>query len=237
MFIFGFLKEGEYQLGLLSGGSDKVLQTKFALHWRTPKSLEICLRSIKRTSIILQLSQAAVLHLRDRNWEWKLELFDVINFLNEGCGYFKNVSNFGKSWLLPLLLASADSSCCAGGCSFSCSAWGNHPLRSFLDPSSSQTDFHSALLNLLELLSASRLQKRGWEVQLSAVALHLTLSLIWEEGRSQGGVGHSHSLVLSLVTNKSTWQSALPAPGVYNDAKGQGRSAAQGISLGSCKQG
>lgn len=32
VFILGFLKEGEYQLGLLSGGSDKVLQTKFALH-------------------------------------------------------------------------------------------------------------------------------------------------------------------------------------------------------------
>lgn len=31
MFILGFLKEGEYQMCLLSGGSDKVLQTKFAL--------------------------------------------------------------------------------------------------------------------------------------------------------------------------------------------------------------
>lgn len=60
VFILGFLKEGEYQLCLLSGGSDKVLQAKFALHWRTPNSLQICLRSIKRTIIILQLSQAAV---------------------------------------------------------------------------------------------------------------------------------------------------------------------------------
>lgn len=59
VFILGFLKEGEYQLCLSSGGSDKVLQTKFALHWRTLKSLQICLRSIKRASIILQLSQAA----------------------------------------------------------------------------------------------------------------------------------------------------------------------------------
>lgn len=32
VFLLGFMKEGEYQLCLLSGGSDKVLQTKFALH-------------------------------------------------------------------------------------------------------------------------------------------------------------------------------------------------------------
>lgn len=32
VFILGFLKESEYYLCLLSGGSGKMLQTKFALH-------------------------------------------------------------------------------------------------------------------------------------------------------------------------------------------------------------
>lgn len=52
-------------------------------------------------------------------------------------------------------------------------------------------------------------------------------------GEVPGGVWHSHSLVLSLISSKNTWQSALSASGVYSDAKGRGRSATQGISLGS----